>query len=516
MNPSTALDRDRVGPYQLVKAIGAGGSARVDLARIDRAYGFQRHVVIKRPLEHLRSDSRAADSLRREARLGGRLRHPNLVAILDAGVHDGYDYLVLEYVHGGSLRDLMQTEEGARVRDVPLEVALAIVRDVARGVHEAHELRDERGAPLGLVHRDVSPGNVLLGLDGAVKLADFGIAKETRVATLSGSMHGTVTYMAPEQCRGHAFDRRADIFSLGVILYELTTGTRLFWADNDVASLHKVLGGNVPRPRRVNPAIAPVLEDTIMTALATDPEKRFPNAKVLADGLERYGASVGKILAARSVAGWVHDTMGPRDVPWIAAVSTVVDAPMLLEDHELSETSLVALIEATPPPEDLPVPTFGPSDKAVAEDLVLDTLPSAAPVPARRDRKLFAFVIAACMFAGVVIAFMLTRQDSPTAPEPAQAETPPPTEPSRPQGVLIEVPNTGSDEAAGDEELIEMEPPEPGKPPRRKKKRSRSKPATTDKPAVVETGSAGSAAQKPPPNVEWDRWMLLPSDKKKK
>ena len=104
------------------------------------------------------------------------------------------------------------------MRDVSLEVALAIVRDVARGVHEAHELATSDGAPLGLVHRDVSPGNVLIGLDGAVKLADFGIAKETRVATLSGSMHGTVTYMAPEQCRGHAFDRRADIFSLGVIL----------------------------------------------------------------------------------------------------------------------------------------------------------------------------------------------------------------------------------------------------------------------------------------------------------
>ena len=104
MNPSVAVERDRVGPYQLVKAIGAGGSARVDLARIDRAYGFQRHVVIKRPLEHLRGDGRAAESLRREARLGGRLRHPNLIAILDAGVHDGYDYLVLEYVHGSSLR----------------------------------------------------------------------------------------------------------------------------------------------------------------------------------------------------------------------------------------------------------------------------------------------------------------------------------------------------------------------------------------------------------------------------
>src|SRR5262245_33861797 len=118
---AAARERERVGPYVLVKAIGAGGSARVDLARIDRAYGFQRHVVIKRPLEHLRGDARAAEGLRREARLGGRLRHPNLVAILDAGVQDGYDYLVLEYVHGGSLRSLMQSDDPSHVRDVPLE-----------------------------------------------------------------------------------------------------------------------------------------------------------------------------------------------------------------------------------------------------------------------------------------------------------------------------------------------------------------------------------------------------------
>ncbi|MEO8553510.1 MAG: protein kinase, partial [Kofleriaceae bacterium] len=156
-----ALD-DTVGPYKLIRAIGAGGSARIDLARIDRAYGFQRHVVIKRPLEHLRADRNVAASLHREARIGGRLRHPNLVAVLDAGsVADqagGYDYLVLEYVQGTSLRDLMQTETGGQVRAVPLAVGLGIVIDIARGLHDAHELTVEHGEPLGLVHRDVSPG----------------------------------------------------------------------------------------------------------------------------------------------------------------------------------------------------------------------------------------------------------------------------------------------------------------------------------------------------------------------
>jgi eukaryotic-like serine/threonine-protein kinase len=515
VKPNAALDRDRVGPYQLLKAIGAGGSARVDLARIDRAYGFQRHVVIKRPLEHLRGDARAADSLRREARLGGRLRHPNLVSILDAGVHDGYDYLVLEYVHGGSLRDLMQTDEGARVRDASLEVALAIVRDVARGVHEAHELHDEHGSPLGLVHRDVSPGNVLIGLDGAVKLADFGIAKETRVATLSGSMHGTVTYMAPEQCRGHAFDRRADIFSLGVILYELVTGTRLFWADNDVASLHRVLAGTVPRPRKIKPSIPAVLEDIIMTAVASDPDKRFPNARELADSLERFGAGVGQILAARSVARWVHDIIGPRDAPWVAGSHTVIDAPLLVEHEPFGDASLVALIESTPPPSDLPLPTFGPTDAAVAEDLVLDTVPSAEPVRVKRDRRIWIAVLSGCIAIGVAIAVIATRRDNA---QPLQLEAPPaqvemPV--AAPEPAAPPAPDEAGSAASDDseDELVEIEPARPGKPARHKRRPKR--PKVADKPpAPVEAGS-GSATSRTTPKVEWDPKLLLPSDKKK-
>ncbi|HEY0195816.1 MAG TPA: serine/threonine-protein kinase, partial [Kofleriaceae bacterium] len=289
---------ERVGPYRILRAIGAGGSARIDLARVDRAYGFQRHVVIKRPLEHLRGNVGVAASLRREARIASRLRHPNLVAVLDAGVHDGYDYLALEYVHGASLRTLMEHDTPGRVHALPLGVALAIIAEVARGMHEAHELTDDAGDPLGLVHRDVSPGNILIGLDGAVKLADFGIAKETRVSTLSGSLHGTVTYMAPEQCQGYAFDRRADVFSLGVILYELLTRTRLFWADNDVASLHRVLSGAVPPPRELNPAIDEALAAIVMTAVAHAPDDRFATALALAEALEGYAAGVGEVLGA--------------------------------------------------------------------------------------------------------------------------------------------------------------------------------------------------------------------------
>ncbi|HUJ60702.1 MAG TPA: serine/threonine-protein kinase [Kofleriaceae bacterium] len=428
--PATEL-RDSVGPYRLIRAIGAGGSARIDLARIDRAYNFQRHVVVKRPLEHLRGDRNVAASLRREARIGGRLRHPNLVAVLDAGEHDGYDYLVLEYIHGASLRTLMQHDlPHGQVREVPIAVALGIAIDIARGLHEAHELRDDRGAPLGLVHRDVSPGNVLLGLDGSVKVADFGIAKETRVATLSGSMHGTVTYMAPEQCRGHAFDRRADVFSLGVILHELLTGQRLFWADNDVASLHRVLSGEVPEPRKLRPELSQTLSDVVMAALAHDPDKRFMNARALGDALEGLAASEGHVLGARWLARTLEEVVGARHVPWVAA-TTMIDLP------RTSEPSLVAVIESAPEVEPA-LPTFGPRHERTGEEGTIPPPPRArsasVPPPAPARRRTLGLVVAGGVLVGVALAvgasLMLERGREPAAPPPVSARVPDPPAPA--------------------------------------------------------------------------------------
>ncbi len=499
--------RERVGPYVLVKAIGAGGSARIDLARIERAYGFQRHVVIKRPLEHLRNDARAAESIRREARLGARLRHPNLVSVLDAGVCDGYDYLVLELVHGGSLRTLMETDRGPRVRDVPLDVALAVVRDVARGLHEAHELHDEQGAPLGLVHRDVSPGNVLVGLDGAIKLADFGIAKETRVATLSGSMHGTVTYMAPEQCRGHAFDRRADIFSLGVILYELATGHRLFWADNDVASLHRVLSGNVVRPRKLRANIAPALEEIVMTAIAHDQGSRFATARAFADALEGFASAAGHIVAARHVARWAHEILGPRESPWIGE-PTVVDVQI---SAFTDSRPLVDVIAAAPPPDEPLLPTFGPSDVGAVDE------PPVAQPPIRRSRRaLVAGVVGAALVGGVVAVVLTSRETerppvAPAATAPAADAVAPAVEPTAPASVGETAPEPEPVDDADDAEAItSTSPPPTSAPTRRKKRRPGASTASTKS-----TGSGAGTAQQPPKKVEWDRTMLLPTDQKR-
>ncbi len=470
-----------VGPYRILKAIGAGGSARIDLARIERAYGFQRHVVIKRPLEHLRNDAAVATSLRREAELGGRLRHPNLVAVLDAGQHDGYDYLAIEYVHGASLRTLMQppspteAETGA-VRQLPLGAALSIVIDVARGLHEAHQLAGLDGTDLGLVHRDVSPSNILLGADGTVKVSDFGIAKDTRVSTLSGSMRGTVTYMAPEQCRGHAFDRRADVFSLGVILFELVTSRRLFWADNDVASLHKVLSGQIPDPRTLVRDLAPELATIMLSAVAPAAEVRMTTTNELADRLEAYAAAAGVGIGARWIARTMETALGIRSAPWIELEPKATE-PFVREpanepaNDPPNEPSLVSVIESATDLDVPLAPTFGDPADLLDEAASPETLgattqfaPSGAGAPlpfvapslgatalsARRPRRALRVLgLLGCAGLGVAIAVGLTSStpaasESSTAPVavPARVE-PPPSSPTAPIGVEPTVPIGG-------------------------------------------------------------------------
>ena len=511
---------ESVGPYRLIRAIGAGGSARIDLARIDRAYNFQRHVVIKRPLEHLRGDRQVAASLRREARIGGRLRHPNLVAVLDAGTvssqEGGYDYLALEYIHGTSLRDLMQTPVAGQVRDLPLAIALGIVIDIARGLHDAHELVDEHGGPLGLVHRDISPGNVLLGLDGAVKVADFGIAKETRVSTLSGSMHGTVTYMAPEQCRGHAFDRRADIWALGVILYELATHQRLFLADNDVASLHRVLSGQITRPRKLVASLPTSLEDIIMTTVAQDPAGRFATARDLADSLETFAAIQGHVVGARWLARTVEEAVGARSAPWIAA-TTVVTPP----EHE---PSLVAVIERDVEPEPDMLPTFGPADGAAEEDPLPSASVAALPSRSSRGRWLPYAILGALV--GVGLGAVIALHDD-EAPPPQHAPAPPAIHTATPRPAPAVAPPPAEIEA---EDLSSAPAPAGSISPSRPAPRAHrhhltngsaagsnavaSQPAPDSTPPPVARPTDGSAAgSAAPANVEWKPTMLLPTDK---
>ncbi len=293
------------GRYVLFDEIGGGGMAKVHLGRALGAAGFSRIVAIKRIQPALACEPLSAAMLVDEARLAARIRHPNVVATLDVVNADGELMLVMEYVHGPSLAWLMRVLR-TRGERAPLPIAMRIILDTLAGLHAAHEAKSERGRPLEIVHRDVSPHNVLVSAEGAAQLADFGIAKaEGKLAdTAHGQIKGKLAYMAPEQLRGESLDRRADVFATGIILWELLTGRALFDASsNTVAAVaRRLLEAHVEPPSRYAP-VTSELEAIVMRALAAAPSARFETAQAMGAALE----AVAPVVNREEVAAWVAD-----------------------------------------------------------------------------------------------------------------------------------------------------------------------------------------------------------------
>jgi len=274
----------QLGRYQVEALLARGGMGEVYLAQVQGAHGFARPVVIKVIRTDLLGDERAARMFADEARLAANVHHRNVVQILDFDNFEGGAFLVTEYVEGCDLRALLHALRAAPRYDV----ALAILCELATGLDAAHDATDADGAPLGLVHRDVSPSNVLLGIHGEVKLADFGVAKARSRSyhTVSGSIKGKARYMAPEQILGEGVDRRADVFSLGVLLFELTTRTRLFSAQSNALAMKQILGGELVDPATRRAGYPPALSAAIRRALARDPAVRTQTARAFVDELD--------------------------------------------------------------------------------------------------------------------------------------------------------------------------------------------------------------------------------------
>lgn len=274
-----------LGRYQVDQLLARGGMGEVYLGRVLGAYGFVRPVVIKVIRTELVANERVALMFVDEARIAAGLHHRNIVQILDFDLFDGGAYLVTEYVAGCDLRTMLH-----HLRAAPrFEIAVAILAELATGLDAAHEATGGEGAPLHLVHRDVSPSNALLGVHGEVKIADFGVAKARSRSyhTVSGSIKGKAPYMAPEQILGEPVDRRADVFSLGVLLFELTTRTRLYSAHANSAAMKQILDGHVPDPVERRADYPPALTRIVRRALARHPDERYPTARALADDLDR-------------------------------------------------------------------------------------------------------------------------------------------------------------------------------------------------------------------------------------
>jgi eukaryotic-like serine/threonine-protein kinase len=270
----------RLGPYELLFPIGSGGMATVYLAQHTERTGTLYALKLTHP--HLRARLERARELVAEARIATRIRHPNVAQVFHADEATGGVYLVMDYVEGDSLAGLARSLEAAGEK-MPLPIGLGIVCGALEGLHAAHELRGDDGAPLAIVHRDFSPHNILVGVDGVARLTDFGIAKsrDNDAVTESGVVKGKFGYMAPEQLRGRSLDRRVDIWAAGVVAWEICTGERLFGAGDHASMMLRLVTEKPRRAKAVAPELPSALDDALAQALELDARRRWATAREL-------------------------------------------------------------------------------------------------------------------------------------------------------------------------------------------------------------------------------------------
>jgi hypothetical protein len=341
--------------------------AELFLARADGIEGFAKLVALKRILPHKVTNERFVRMLLNEARLVAGLDHPNIAQVHDVGLEHGEYFFAMEYVHG---QDLAHVLHRAPHHKLHLENALHIAIGVCAGLHCAHIARDASGRALDIVHRDVSPSNVLVSYQGAVKLVDFGVAKAATLVseTREGVIKGKYGYMSPEQCLGDPLDRRSDVFAVGILLWEMTVGRRLYAFKGELASLQRIVYVDAPRPSRFDPQYPDALEHIVMRALARDPRQRYQSAEQLQIDLEQFALDHRLAVSAVSMAIEMRTLFRDQVEAWSAAER----AGQSLGDH-LAAAGPQAPIEI----DDL-------SDDAVADDAPIDALAAAAADQARR------------------------------------------------------------------------------------------------------------------------------------
>ncbi|MCK6575571.1 serine/threonine protein kinase, partial [Myxococcota bacterium] len=294
------------GKYTLLRRLATGGMAEIFLARQIGVGGFEKDVVVKRLLPEHAAHPDFVSMFLDEARIAAHLTHPNIAQIFDLGQEGDDYYIAMEYVRGADLRRLC-SQGIAEGNYLPLHLAIRTITEVCDALAYAHTRTDKDGRPMGIVHRDVSPTNVLVTFDGGVKLVDFGIAKAANKVSVTkvGQIKGKYGYMSPEQCRGDALDARSDIFAVGINLYEITLGRRLFRGDSDVETIRAIESGAIPAPRSISPDYPATLERIVLRALAQRPEDRYAQARDLQMALEDFLAECG----LRATSGMLAEYM---------------------------------------------------------------------------------------------------------------------------------------------------------------------------------------------------------------
>ena len=324
------------GKYELLRKIASGGMAEVYLAKQTGLVGFEKLVVIKRILPHLAANEEFVRMFLDEARTAADLRHTNVVQIYEVGEDQGTYFIAMEFLHGQDLRRVLRKQLEQRGR-VPLQHGLQMIIDAAAGLHYAHQKSDLSGHALGIVHRDISPQNIITTYDGTSKIVDFGIAKAASqsVETRSGVLKGKYSYMSPEQASGEVLDQRTDQFALGIVAYELTTATRLFKYPNEIMTLHAIIECRVTPPAHVLRGFPVDLSDIIMRSLSKNREDRYPNLGAFVEDIEDFMARESMVHSPQRVANYMQELF-KEDI----AEESNLGHPMIAE--ELSGTSNIA------------------------------------------------------------------------------------------------------------------------------------------------------------------------------
>ena len=378
----------RIGTYDVVAKLADGGVGTVYLARRRGPAGFSRLVAIKRLHPQFASASSFVTMFTDEARLAARIHHANVVSIVELGTDDdGAYYVVMEYVEGSNLGNLhWHATKQSGERPMPRAVALRIVLDALSGLHAAHEVLDDDGTVVNLIHRDVSPQNILIGIDGLARLGDFGIARasalrvfETRGAALKGKLE----YMAPEQIECKDVDRTTDLFAMGIVLWELLTGRRLFPAANQVTTIQRVCFDPIPSPRSLDRAVSAELDKVCARALERPRARRYPTAAAFSEELETAARADGGIATQREVAAFLEEVLGPsmRDARRAMRERSRSEAPPDLATANRGNAATYQLPASDPM---IPLPAGASSGPVTAHPAIsgerIDTEPQGMPL----------------------------------------------------------------------------------------------------------------------------------------
>ncbi|NLY95464.1 MAG: serine/threonine protein kinase [Myxococcales bacterium] len=376
--------------YNVIERLAAGGMAEVFIAEQTNVKGFKKRVAIKRVLPHLGENESFIGMFLDEARLGARLQHANIVSVLDIGASDNTYFIVMEYVDGCDLKKVVETFRKHN-RPFPVKEAIFIAMEACRGLSYAHELVDDEGNTSPVIHRDISPPNILISKRGEVKVTDFGLAKATTQISKTdpGVVKGKFSYLSPEAASGLEVDVRTDIFAMGIVLWEMIAGRRLFLGDNDYQTVKLVQQANVPRLSRLHPDVDAELESILDRALARDPAQRFQSAREFGDALAGYLFSHQLKVTSYDIASLVKEALAEtKDKP--KAPQSLIDKLIQEElgrftslegkGQEESDGSLPLVADSVGGGFENPADWF--SDDDFGGDLGGPTASPAAPAPA--------------------------------------------------------------------------------------------------------------------------------------